>query len=121
MRLAPLLVVYDGECPFCRRSKATFQALDWLSKLTFRTRLDISADPAYSHLSPEGTLQEMQVVGGGGKVAGGFFAVRAILLRLPLTFLPALLMYIPGVHLLGVPVYRWVAARRRRCTDDCAV
>lgn len=56
-----------------------------------------------------------------GKIYGGFFAVRDVLLHLPLTFLPALFLYIPGASLIGVPVYRWIAKNRHRfSTPDTA-
>ncbi len=49
-----------------------------------------------------------------GKTYGGFFAVRDIARHLPLSFLLALLLYIPGVSLLGVPVYQWISKNRYR-------
>ena len=48
-----------------------------------------------------------------GKAYGGFFAVRDIMVHLPLTFVPALIMYVPGISLLGVPVYTWIARNRQ--------
>lgn len=49
-----------------------------------------------------------------GKVYGGFFSVRDVMRFLPLTALPALLLYIPGVSLIGEPAYRWIAKNRHR-------
>jgi hypothetical protein len=46
-----------------------------------------------------------------GQVLTGFFAWRYLLSRLPLSFLPATLLYLPPVSLLGPAVYRWFASK----------
>lgn len=56
-----------------------------------------------------------------GRARGGFYAVRDMLLQFPLTFLPAVLMYIPGAHFLGVPTYNWIAKNRHRMGGSCKV
>lgn len=116
-------VVYDGECPFCRASMRRFRALDWCGHLRLVPRKEAEADLDLPGIDPAASLRMMLTVDGAGKVRGGFYAVRDVLAQLPLTLLPALLMYLPGAHLLGVPVYRHVAANRHTeaCDDSCAV
>ena len=68
----------------------------------------------FPQLSGEETQRRMVSIRKDGKAYGGFFAVRDILIRLPLTFVPALLLYLPGMSRLGVPVYAWIARNRHR-------
>ena len=49
-----------------------------------------------------------------GDLHEGFFAIRELLLRLPLTAPIGALMLLPGVSMAGVPAYRWVARNRYR-------
>lgn len=53
----------------------------------------------------------------------GIDAVRSIAVRMPLTVVPGLLLWLPGVHALGAVVYRSIAARRQRLggADACAM
>lgn len=50
-------------------------------------------------------------------VTVGIDAVRSIAVRLPLTALPALLLWVPGLYQLGRAAYGVVARRRRRDAD----
>jgi hypothetical protein len=61
-----------------------------------------------------------------GSLNVGVDAVRSIALRTPLGFVPALLLFLPGVHWLGARAYGWVAQRRYRlsgstCTPGSSV
>lgn len=53
-----------------------------------------------------------------GSVTIGIDAVRSIAIRMPLTALPALLLWVPGLHRLGARGYALVAARRVRAGDS---
>jgi len=105
-------VVFDGECGFCRRWVRRGKRLDWFRHIDWRPRLDPGLKAIYPKLDSQETLNRMISIGPGGKTYGGFFAVRDIMRHLPLTFLPSLFLYIPGVSLAGVPVYRWIAKNR---------
>lgn len=59
-------------------------------------------------------MGEMEYYSPEGTRFGGFYAVRRIWIQMPLTFLPALLFYIPGAQLAGVPFYKWIAKNRHR-------
>lgn len=107
-------VIFDGDCGFCQKQVRRGRALDWLKKIDWRMRLEPGILEKFPQLSREETQKQMVSVRPDGKTYGGFYAVRDIMLRLPLTFLPALLMYVPGVSWVGVSVYRWIAENRHR-------
>ena len=49
-----------------------------------------------------------------GRLHAGFEALRTVLLRLPISFLPSLLFWLPGVAPLARAVQRATGARARR-------
>ena len=108
------IVLYDGDCPLCRRSVAILKKLDWLGKLAYRSaRESDNLPPSEVPLNPTRMLEEMHVLTPDRKrVHIGFRAVRWILWRLPATFLMAPFLYIPGVPQIGNRVYLWVAKNR---------
>ncbi|OGH55770.1 MAG: hypothetical protein A3G34_11355 [Candidatus Lindowbacteria bacterium RIFCSPLOWO2_12_FULL_62_27] len=118
-------MIFDGDCGFCRRSIRIGRALDWFGRIWWRARLEPGVREEFPQLSDEETRNRMVSILPDGRTFGGFYAVRDILVRLPLTALPALLLYIPGVSIVGVPVYQWIARNRHRFggrqDDQCAM
>jgi predicted DCC family thiol-disulfide oxidoreductase YuxK len=117
-------VIFDGDCGFCRRSIQLGRRLDWLGKVEWLARLSNGVKDRFPQVKDEETQNRMVSIRPDGKTYGGFYAVRDIARHLPLTFLPALFLYIPGVSFLGVPVYGWVARNRHhfggRSGESCA-
>ncbi len=107
-------VIFDGDCGFCQRSIRLGKKLDWFKKIEWLARLGGDTKERFPQLSAEETQNRMVSIRPDGKTYGGFFAVRDIARHLPLTFLPALFLYIPGISFLGVPAYRWIAQNRHR-------
>ena len=105
-------VIFDGDCGFCLRSIRIGKALDWCKKIEWRARLEPGLEKEFPQVTGAETQNRMVSIRQDGKTYGGFYAVRDILAHCPLTFLPALLLYFPGVSLVGVPVYKWIAANR---------
>lgn len=109
-------VVFDGGCSFCRRQERRIARLDW------RGRFDTVPYESAVQVWPEvarGTLGDgLRVRFPDGTVMVGIDAVRSIAVRLPLTLLPGLLLWVPGLHRLGDLGYRLVAARRVRGAGD---
>ena len=108
------MVVYDGECGFCKRTIRIMKSLDWFGRLEWRPRSEPGLTERFPILKSQDTQSQMVSLHPDGKAYGGFFAVRDIWSQLPLTFIPALLFYIPGASFFGVPVYRWIARNRHR-------
>lgn len=108
------VVLYDGDCPLCRRTVPVLQWLDWRGALSFHSARDMEhLPPALVPLDPVRLLEEMHVLTPDRKsVYAGFRAFRWMAWRLPLIAPFALLLYIPGVPWLGNRVYLWVARNR---------
>ena len=107
-------VIFDGDCAFCLRSIALGRRLDWWRRMEWRARLEPGVRERFPQLSQEETQRRMVSIRPDGRTYGGFFAIRDIMLHLPLTLLPALLLYLPGMSCIGVPCYRWIASNRHR-------
>jgi predicted DCC family thiol-disulfide oxidoreductase YuxK len=108
------LVLYDGNCPLCRRSVAVLKRLDWLGRLKCQDARDLEQLPAREPpLDPARLLDEMHLVTPDGqRVYHGFEVFRWMSWRLPALWLFAPFLYIPGVPTIGQRVYLWVARNR---------
>ena len=118
----PLIVLFDGGCPICRRTVRTLRRLDWLGQLQFA---DATDDEIRRRIAPALTLDEamrqMNVVDSHGRLSGGYDAQLRIGRRVPVLWLFGLLGALPGVRQIGSAVYRYIAAHRTRqgvCSDD---
>lgn len=107
-------VIFDGDCGFCKRQVRLGKKMDWLQKLEWIPRLDASALKRFPQVQASESQNRMLSIRPDGKVYGGFFAVRDVMIHLVPTFLPALLLYIPGMRFLGVPAYTWISKNRHR-------
>lgn len=109
-------VVFDGGCAFCRRQERLIRRLDWLR------RFDSVPYDAAAAVWPEvarGTLGDgLRVRFPDATATVGIEAVRSIAVRMPLTALPALLLWVPGLRHMGELAYRFIAKRRRRDAAD---
>jgi predicted DCC family thiol-disulfide oxidoreductase YuxK len=108
------IVLYDGMCPFCRRSVRILKALDWLGRLRYQDARDTAHLPACdAPLDPKRLLEEMHVVTPDRKrTHAGYRAFRWLAWRLPPLWPIAPLMSIPGMLWLGNRAYLWVARHR---------
>ena len=108
------LVLYDGDCPLCRKTTSILKRLDWLHRLGFHNCRDTAGIPANSaHLDPARMIREMHVLTPDRTVAhAGFRAVRWISGRIPLLWPLYPLLFIPGMGRLGQRVYLWIARNR---------
>jgi predicted DCC family thiol-disulfide oxidoreductase YuxK len=118
-------VLYDGACPFCRRSMALFTAADpdHVAEPVDLTSVDVRT--IHPSLSREACLRAMHAVRRDGRIAVGFDAVALLARHLPLFWPLGLLALVPGVAPLGRRLYQRVADTRPRdvpCTDEtCAL
>ncbi len=106
---------YDADCGMCS------SVVRWLRH--FDTRARISWTPIQNiHTPPPGLSQDdlrkaAYLVCAPGDNHEGFFAFRELLLKLPPLSPLGALMRLPGVSLIGVPAYRWVARNRYRISE----
>ena len=107
-------VLYDGDCPLCRRSIAILKKLDWLHKLDYVSARD-ETQTILRHPLIAGAplLEEMHLLTpDGARLYHGFGAFRWMAWRLPALWLIAPLLYLPGVPWLGQRIYLWIARNR---------
>jgi predicted DCC family thiol-disulfide oxidoreductase YuxK len=109
-------VVFDGGCSFCRRQELRIRRLDWRG--TFATRAYDDAVLDWPEVGRGSLGDGLRVRFPDGSVTVGIDAVRSVAVRLPVTALPALLLWVPGLHRLGAIAYGMVARRRRRDGSD---
>jgi len=107
-------VLYDGDCAFCCKSIALLQKLDWLGKLEYVNVRD-ETQPLLKEplIAAAPLLEQMHVLPpAGNALYGGYQAIRFIAWRLPLTWLVAPFLYLPGMTWLGQKIYLWIARNR---------
>ncbi|MEZ6087813.1 MAG: DUF393 domain-containing protein [Pirellulaceae bacterium] len=90
------VVIYDGQCQFCRGAVERLAWLDRNHRLSFISLHDSRVSERYADLSHEDLMQQMYVVDSEGNRYGGSDAVRYLSRRLkPLwPFMP--LLHLPG-------------------------
>lgn len=118
-RRGRLDILFDGDCMLCRRTVEIMRRLDLFERLTFT---DFRHQPV-AGLSPEALARDMHVVA-EGRVFRGFDAYRQIALVLPLGWLVAPFLWLPGMASIGPRVYARIAAGRSAplaCDEHCRV
>lgn len=115
------IVVYDGGCGMCRTGARWIERLDWrhaLSAVPLQSEALYRSLPA---LDPAACHAAMHVVLPNGRIRVGGDALRAVLVRLPLTLPVAVLLAIPPLPALVRAVYPWFAARRSAHSATCGL
>jgi predicted DCC family thiol-disulfide oxidoreductase YuxK len=108
------IVLYDGECPLCRKTTSILKRLDWLHRLRFHNCRDkVGIPPNAAHLDPARMIQEMHVLTPDRTAAySGYRAVRWLAGRIPVLWPLYPLLFIPGMARLGQRLYLFVARNR---------
>lgn len=112
-KIKPLRLIYDGRCQFCRKSAQLLKIMDLFGKLTY-VDLHSLEDPKALHsgLTQEKLLKELHLLNSQGNVWAGFYAFRRLGLDLPMLYIFAPLMYLPGAGIIGTLLYKWIARNR---------
>jgi predicted DCC family thiol-disulfide oxidoreductase YuxK len=118
------IVIYDGECNFCRSQVERLARWDSRAGLSFLSLHDPEVWKRFTELTHERLMREMVVVDKQGRAHGGAAALRYLSLRLPRLRILAPLMHVPFSLPLWQVLYRQVAKRRyrlagkRNCDSD---
>lgn len=117
------VVIYDGQCNFCRGQVQRLARLDLAGRLGFLSLHDSRAAERYPDLSHEDLMQQMYVVSPDGRRRGGSDAIRYLSRKLPLLWPVMPLLHLPGTAPLWRWMYQQVAKRRykirgRACNGD---
>lgn len=122
--VASLTVIYDGHCGLCMRSVSVLRRLDWLGRLDYMDANDLEPiSERFPTLPTNDLLHEIHMVNATGRYWVGFYGFRRVAWLLPLFWLLAPLLYLPGVAWVGVRIYGYVAANRARnlCDSDACL
>lgn len=122
------VVIYDGECNFCRSQVKRLRRLDWGGKrLAFISLHDSRVAERFPDLTYDQLMDQMYVIDRNEVRHAGADAVRYLTRRLPLLWAVAPILHLPGTARLWRWLYKQIAKRRyklagRSCENDvCSV
>jgi predicted DCC family thiol-disulfide oxidoreductase YuxK len=111
------VVIYDGNCQFCRRQVDRLHRYGG-NKLAFISLHDPDVKRYAPNLSHEQLMNQMYIVDASGRQFGGAAAFRYLSRKLPALWPVAPFLHIP----LALPIWQWlyaqVARRRYRWNRD---
>lgn len=113
------VVVYDGECPFCRKQIARIRRWDRAEQLEYVPRRSPGLEERFPKLAEGDFNTGMRFVAPDGLIHVGADAVYQIAARLPFWRRLAWLYRVPGLHRLARAAYAWIAAHRMSLGSSC--
>jgi len=113
------VVVYDGNCPFCRRQLARIRLRDITERFEYVAKQSPGLNERFPALARGEFSAGMRLVRPDGQVRVGSDAIYEIAYQLPYWRWIAWLYRVPGIHALTRLVYRWIAANRTRLGRSC--
>lgn len=121
------VVIYDGQCGFCRAQVDRLARWDGRGRLCFLSLHDPQVAERFPDLTRSQLMQQMYVVANNGRRYAGASAVRYLVRRLPRLWPLVPLVYFP----LSLPIWQWlyrqIARRRDRlnpsypCDHACGI
>ncbi|MFM1904099.1 MAG: hypothetical protein RLZZ440_1999 [Planctomycetota bacterium] len=113
------LVLYDGQCRFCRGQMAILRRLDPTGRLELTSLHDPSVARDFPELPRDVLLEEMVTIDRHGRPRAGATAWRHLVRRLPLLWPLAVPLHFPGSLPLWNGLYRLIARNRYRFAGTC--
>ena len=113
------VVVYDGNCPFCRRQVDRIRRRDARAIFSYLPRQTPGLTERFPRLAEQDFNTGMRLIAPEGIVHLGADAVYHIARRLPGWRRWAWLYQVPGLHALFRAAYAWVAAHRMSLSGAC--
>lgn len=114
------VVLFDGQCNFCRSQINILRRLDSRNRLEFVSLHDSEVATRYPNLTFAQLMEQMWIVTASGAQYGGAYAVRYLSTRLPILWPVAPLLYFPFSMPLWCFLYRMIAKYRYRIAGrDC--
>ena len=105
-------VLFDGHCQLCVRSIRMLLLFDWLGLFLCLDFRQAQVMKLIECVTLEQLEDQMVLITKYGQIKFGFNAWRYIVNKLPVCFLPSLLLYIPFVSSIGNWLYKMVARSR---------
>lgn len=112
LSIRPIVVLYDGWCPFCTKSIKKFQQLDWFNRLEFLSFRDEKVVGFYA-LDREAVEQRIHSYQRStGKMEDGIYSINRMCKNIPLLWVSVPFLSLSSRVGLGQKVYDWIASRR---------
>lgn len=118
-RLERNVVVYDGDCEFCRRQADRIRRKDRAGRFELLPKQHPDLSHRFPQLAGADLRQGMRLVTPTGRVYVGADAVHQIARQLPGWRLLAWLYHVPGLRQLLRAGYASVAAHRQSLSRNC--
>lgn len=106
------VVIYDGNCQFCRRQVERLHRWDGKNRLAFLSLHDPAVSRYVPNVTHDQLMQQMYLVDQRGRRFAGTNALRYLSRRLPPLWILAPLLHIPFSLALWQCLYRQVAKWR---------
>ncbi|WP_173915787.1 thiol-disulfide oxidoreductase DCC family protein [Halobacillus sp. Marseille-Q1614] len=110
--MSKVKILFDEDCYLCQQTKSILQPLDWFRKMEWQPLQQFAEEYKISASSVRTLKKEIHVITHKNEVKRGFAALQYLLLRMPTLFTLGLLINIPGVSLIGHPLYKGIARNR---------
>lgn len=118
--LAPRsVVVYDHDCPFCRKQIARIRSRDIREQFEYVPRQTPGLTDRFPALAQGDFNSGIRLVLPDGHIHVGADALYHIACWLPRWRWVAWLYRVPILHALARRAYRWIAANRQRLSRTC--
>ncbi len=114
-----MIVVYDGDCGICEKSRLLLEKLDWFDRFQCRPSQDQSLYLEFSTLKPEKCEREIKLISSSEKIYGGGDAVLKICQKLPLLFLIGWILWPWPLRKAVNFVYLKLAKNRYKISTKC--
>lgn len=101
------VVIWDGECNFCRSQVERLRRFDSANRLTYLSLHDPRVAARYPDLSYQQLMDQLWVVTEDGRRFGGADAGRYLSRKLPTLWWLLPLLHLPGT----MPLWRWLYAK----------
>lgn len=108
------VLIYDGQCNFCRASVKSLRKLDWTGRLAYISLHDERVGQRWPELSFDQLMAQIWLVTKDGQTLGGADAMRFLSLRMLALWPLAPFMNLPFSMPLWRGIYRWIARNRYR-------
>ena len=108
------ILLYDGNCGFCRRWVTRLRRMDRKGRIRFLPAAERATVAGLPPITDAALDRAMHLVLPDGTVLPGARAAAAIMRMLPGWRAVAWVFHVPGVQSLADRSYAWVAARRHR-------
>lgn len=117
--MSKAVVVYDGECGFCRSQVARIQRRDRDGLFEYVPRQAPGLTERFPRLAEGDFNTGMRLVMPDGAIHVGADGIYQVARRLPLWRLAAWLYRVPVLHAVLRWAYAWVAAHRQSLGRTC--